>query len=100
MKTTVLFLTILFSCSGYAAGIYDVDSIYSSEPKESKLKHDEEVLKQDKYRIEKKTKALAIKTYDVTKDFVMGKLRNYLDSSGIKGTDPTYIAALAQLLAE
>ena len=92
MKTMFLFLTILFSCSGFAANIDDVDSITTSEPKESKLKHDEDVLKKDKYRIEKKTKDLALKTYDVTKDFVMGKLKNYLDSSGIKGTDPTYIA--------
>lgn len=82
---------MLFSCSAFAAGTDDGDSITTSEPHESKWKHDEEVLKKDKYRIEKKTKAIAIKTYDVTKDFVMGKLRNYLDSSGIKGTDPTYI---------
>lgn len=92
MKTMFLFLTMLFSCSGFAAGVDDNDTITTSEPKESILKHDEEVLKKDKYRIEKKTKDLALKTYDVTKDFVMGKLKNYLDSSGIKGTDPTYIA--------
>ncbi len=92
MKTTVLFLTLSFSCSVFAAGIGDVDSIPVSEPKESKLKHDEEVLKKDKYKFEKKTKALAQKTYYTTKDFVTGKLKNYLDSSGIKGADPTYVA--------
>ena len=91
MKTIFLFLTLLFSCSGFAAGIDDGDSITTSEPKESKLKHEEEVLKRDERSIEKKTKFIVVKTYDVTKDFVTGKLRNYLDSSGIKGTDPTYI---------
>jgi len=91
MKTIFLFLTMLFSCSSFAAGIDDGDSVTTSELKESKMKHEEEVLKKDKYRIKKKTKAIAMKTYDVTKDFVMGKLRNYLDSSGVKGTDPTYI---------
>lgn len=89
MKITILTIVILFSCSGYAVGVSD--SITTSEPKESKLKHDEEVLEKDKYKFEKKTKALAEKTYHTTKDFVTGKLKNYLDSSGIKGTDPTYI---------
>ena len=91
MKTIFLFLTLLFSCSGFAADIDDSDTITTSEPKESKLKHDEEVLKRDERHIEKKTKFIVVKTYDVTKDFVLGKLRNYLDSSGIKGTDPAYI---------
>ena len=91
MKTIFLFLTLLFSCSGFAADIDDSDTITTSEPKESKLKHDEELLKRDERHIEKKTKFIVVKTYDVTKDFVLGKLRNYLDSSGIKGTDPAYI---------
>ena len=91
MKTIFLFLTLLFSCSGFAADIDDSDTITTSEPKESKLKHDEELLKRDEHHIEKKTKFIVVKTYDVTKDFVLGKLRNYLDSSGIKGTDPAYI---------
>ena len=55
MKTIFLFLTLLFSCSGFAAGIDDGDSITTSEPKESKLKHEEEVLKRDERSIEKKT---------------------------------------------
>ena len=91
MKTIFLFLTLLFSCRGFAADIDDSDTITASEPKESKLKHDEELLKRDERHIEKKTKFIVVKTYDVTKDFVLGKLRNYLDSSGIKGTDPAYI---------
>ena len=91
MKTIFLFLTLLFSCSGFAADIDDSDTITTSEPKGSKLKHDEELLKRDERHIEKKTKFIVVKTYDVTKDFVLGKLRNYLDSSGIKGTDPAYI---------
>lgn len=91
MKTIFLFLTLLFSCSGFAADIDDSDTITTSEPKESKLKYDEELLKRDERHIEKKTKFIVVKTYDVTKDFVLGKLRNYLDSSGIKGTDPAYI---------
>lgn len=91
MKTIFLFLTLLFSCSGFATDIDDSDTITTSEPKESKLKHDEELLKRDERHIEKKTKFIVVKTYDITKDFVLGKLRNYLDSSGIKGTDPAYI---------
>ena len=89
MKIAILTIVILFSCSSFAVGVSD--SITTSEPKESKWKHDEEVLEKDKYRLEKKTKDLAEKTYHTTKDFVTGKLKNYLDSSGIKGTDPTYI---------
>ena len=89
MKIAILTIVILFSCSSFAVGVSD--SITTSEPKESKWKHDEEVLEKDKYRLEKKTKDLAEKTYNTTKDFVTGKLKNYLDSSGIKGTDPTYI---------
>lgn len=92
MKTTFLFFALIFSCSTFAADIDDVDSIPASKPKESRLKHDEEVLKKDELRFDEKTKELAKKTYDTTKDFVTGKLKNYLDSSGIKGTDSTYIA--------
>ncbi|MBR4521797.1 MAG: hypothetical protein IKO58_01450, partial [Prevotella sp.] len=92
MKTTFLFFALIFSCSAFAADIDDVDSIPASKPKESRLKHDEEVLKKDELRFDEKTKELAKKTYDTTKDFVTGKLKNYLDSSGIKGTDSTYIA--------
>jgi hypothetical protein len=40
----------------------------------------------------KGTSNLVENTYYSTKDFVTGKLKNYLDSSGIKGTDPRYVA--------
>ena len=92
MKTIFLFLTMLFSCSVFAADLDDsADTLSTSDSKVSRLKHDEELLKKNKSRIEKRTKTIAMKTYDVTKDFVMGPLKNYLDSSGVKGTDPAYV---------
>lgn len=68
---------MLFSCSMFAASNEgDADSISANGQRDGG----------------KAIRSMAQKTYDVTKDFVMGTLKNYLDSSGVKGTDPSYIA--------
>lgn len=96
MKRLFLILTALvLSCDIYAAGIVADfaagDSLVAPESEEAKLEKDEATLVDVTKKVGQTTKVIAQKTYDVTKDFVTGKLKNYLDSSGVKGTDPAYI---------
>lgn len=106
IRTVVLSLVVLFSCSAFGAGAGVGDSVVVDQPETENEKIEEDVHKVEKdarkfgkttgtiveKTLGKNTTAIVEKTYYSTMDFVTGKLKNYLDSSGIKGTDPTYVA--------
>ena len=109
MKTFIITIAFILSCSTFAAGhdnsVSAPDSVtvpagthatespaVSSQGNDSTHKRRDVDLKHITKKVGEATTALAYKTYDVTKTIVPDRLMNYLDSSGIKGADPAYIA--------
>lgn len=109
MKPIFLIISFMLSCSTFVAGrdncVSAPDSVtvpasphatespaVSSQGNDSTHKHRDINLKHITKKVSEATTAIAYKTFDVTKSIVPDRLLNYLDSSGVKGADPAYIA--------
>ena len=86
-----LSFVFLFSLSAFGTNVEVEDSVVTSVSDRDKIKKDEHILIKTTKQIGKGTSAIAEAGYNVSKDFITGKLKNYLDSSGIKGTNPEYV---------
>lgn len=86
-----LSFVFLFSLSAFGTNDEVEDSVVTSVSDRDKIKKDEHILIKTTKQIGKGTSAIAEAGYNVSKDFITGKLKNYLDSSGIKGTNPEYV---------
>ena len=91
IRAIALSFVFLFSCSAFGADVEVEDSVVTSVSKKEKTEANEQILIKTTKQIGKGTSAIAEAGYNVSKDFITGKLKNYLDSSGIKGTNPEYV---------
>ena len=91
IRAIALSFVFLFSCSAFGADVEAEDSVVTSVSKKEKTEANEQILIKTTKQIGKGTSAIAEAGYNVSKDFITGKLKNYLDSSGIKGTNPEYV---------
>ena len=83
IRAIALSVVFLFSCSAFGANVEVEDSVVTTGSDKHKTEKDEHILIKTTRQIGKGTSAIAEAGYNVSKDFITGKLKNYLDSSGI-----------------